>query len=304
MVSISEKIVRKVSRGRTPCERRGIKKTWIEVREIYLCEYLYKNSQVLVVSSWKDVKKRLMAKTTSIELQHSPGDEIENLCLELVRAFVLSLTQHSPAQFDTALQHLFDWIEAHNEDAYAWHTALSTLRRGLPGLLSVDSSADLGFADTLIDRARLVVAEIAQRQATDVLLRHMETSNRLGLMTSQLLAALDVSDSTSILEQHLPKLGIQQALVAFYSARDDDPLSQCTILLGVNLSDSRTGYQFLTREFPPPGLYHPDQAVQLVILPLVIDEHTTGFVALSANNLELCAAIVHNLAAAFCKRSC
>ena len=69
----------------------------------------------------------------------------------------------------------------------------------------------------LVDRARLVVAETAQRQATEVLLRHMDTSNRLGLMTSQLLAALDLSASTSILEQHLPQLGVKHALVALYS---------------------------------------------------------------------------------------
>ena len=56
---------------------------------------------------------------------------------------------------------------------------------------------------------------------------------------------------------------------------------------------------FVTREFPPPGLYPADVPVQLAVLPLIIDEHTTGFVAFSATNLDPCAAIVHNLAAAF-----
>jgi signal transduction histidine kinase len=117
-------------------------------------------------------------------------------------------------------------------------------------------------------------------------------------MTSQLLAAMDVSDSAGILEQHLPKLGIQHALVVLYSSREDDPLSQASVLLGMHLPENWTGKQFLTHKFPPPGLYPSEQAVQLALLPLVIDEHTTGFVALSAGNLELCAAIVHNLAAA------
>jgi signal transduction histidine kinase/DNA-binding LacI/PurR family transcriptional regulator/CheY-like chemotaxis protein len=241
---------------------------------------------------------RAMAKATSIEFQYSPNEQIETLCLELVQALASSLTRHGPVEFDAALQHLFEWIEAHGEDAYAWHSALSTLRRNLPNLLATIPDADPQLADTLIDRARLVVAEIAQRQATDVLLRHKDTSNRLGLMTSQLLTALDVSDTNAILEQHLPKLGIQHALVALYSSREDDPLSQAAVLLGMNLPGNWAGAQFLTREFPPPGLYPSDQAVQLALLPLVIDEHTTGFVALSAGNLELCAAIVYNLGAA------
>lgn len=204
---------------------------------------------------------------------------------------------HNPARFDAALQRLVEWVEAQGEEAYAWHAAFSTLRRGLPNLLSVQEGTQPGFADTLVDRARLVITEIAQRQANDTLLRHMETSNRLGLMTSQLLAALDISDTTSILAQHLPQLGFQHALVALYAPREDDPLSHYTILLGAGLGERMAGPQFSTREFPPQGLYPSDSAFQLVLLPLEIDEQTNGFVALSATNLELCAAIVHNLAA-------
>ena len=58
------------------------------------------------------------------------------------------------------------------------------------------------------------------------------------------------------------------------------------------------GRQFLTREFPPPGLYPPEALFQLAILPLVIDARLVGFAALNATNLEPCAAIVHNLASA------
>jgi len=240
----------------------------------------------------------LMAEAASVEVQHSSSDEIETLCLDLVRAFQSSLAHHDPTRFDDALERLVDWVEMQSEDAYAWHAAFSTLRRGLPNLLSVQVGAEPGFADTLVDRARLVISEIAQRQANDTLVRHMETSNRLGLMTSQLLAALDVTDAAKILARHLPKLGFQHAVVARYSPTEDDPLSHYTILLGMDLADSEAGLLFSTREFPPPSLFPSNSAFQLALLPLEIDEQTAGFVALSATNLELCAAIVHNLAAA------
>ena len=56
---------------------------------------------------------------------------------------------------------------------------------------------------------------------------------------------------------------------------------------------------FTTREFPPDRpVSVRETAYRLAILPIVIDEHTSGFVALSATNLEPCAAIVHNLASA------
>lgn len=241
---------------------------------------------------------RAMAEATLVEARHSTRQEIETLCLNLTHTFASSLSRNDPALFDAALQQLFDWLELHGEDAYAWHAALSILRRGLSNLRPLVPGANLAFANLLIDRARLEISQQVQRQATDALLRHMEMANRLGLMTSQLLAAFDASESASILAHHLPQLGIQYALVALYSPQEDDPLSHCRVLLDAGLPKSGAGRQFRVREFPPPGLYPSDLAFQLAILPLVIDDLTTGFVAFSATNLESCAAIVHNLASA------
>ncbi|HTX92803.1 MAG TPA: substrate-binding domain-containing protein [Anaerolineales bacterium] len=239
-----------------------------------------------------------MADAAYLEIRHSPYAEVENLCLNIVNTFQESLSRRDPKRFDAELQHIFTWTELHEEDAYAWHTAFSVLRGGLPALRSTVARSDENFADALVDRARIVIAELAQRQATDVLLRHMETTNRLGLMTSQLLSALDLPSTANILAEHLPQLGIPHALVALYSSKEDDPLAEGRILFDVGLPENTAGTRFTTREFPPPGQYPADKAFQLVLLPLIIDENTTGFVAMSATNLEPCAAIVHNLASA------
>jgi len=242
---------------------------------------------------------RLMAEAALIEAQHSTPEEIEQLCLKLILAFSSSLEHNEPAAFDGALQHLLDWLESQNEDANAWHAAFSTLRSSLADLLAAIPEATLAFADSLIDRARLEVAEQAQRQTADALLRHMDMSNRLGLMTSQLLTMLDATDSANVLAYHLPQLGLQHVLVAAYASHNDDPLSQATVLLDAGLPVTHVDRQFTTREFPPPGFYPANVPFQLAVLPLVIDERTTGFAAFSATNLDPCAAIVHNLGAAF-----
>jgi signal transduction histidine kinase/DNA-binding response OmpR family regulator len=241
----------------------------------------------------------LMADAVLIEAQHSVREDIERLCLNLIRAFSSSLAHNESVPFERALQQLFEWLEAQAEDANAWHAAFSTLRGALTDLLASIPQATLAFADTLIDRARLEIAEQVQRQATDALLRHMEMSDRLGLMTSQLLTTLDATESANVLADHLPQLGLQHVLVAVYASHAEDPLSQATVLLDAGLPASHVGRQFATREFPPPGLYPVDVPFQLAMLPLIIDERTTGFAAFSATNLDPCAAIVHNLAAAF-----
>ena len=139
-----------------------------------------------------------------------------------------------------------------------------------------------------------------ERQTTEMLVKHMETTNRLGLMTSQLLAALDMSDTARILTEHLPQLGIAHAFVGLYLPGEDDPCFHSRWLLGTGIPDrdGKAGSQFVTREFPPLDMYPSESAYQLAILPLIIDEHSSGFVAFSAANLEPCAAIVHNLASA------
>ncbi len=244
------------------------------------------------------VLARTMAEATLVEARHSTRQEFEELSLQLTGAFAASLASGTAGPFDTALQHLVGWLDGRGEDAYSWHAALSNLRRGLSRLAPLIPGASPLFGDSLIDRARLEIAELAQRQATYALLRHMEMSSRLGLMTSQLLAAPDASASARILDQHLPHLGIDHALVALYAPQEDDPCSLCTVLLAVGLPEDAVGRQFRAREFPPAGLYPADRAHQLAILPLVVDDQTTGFVAFSATNLEPCAGILHNLASA------
>jgi signal transduction histidine kinase/CheY-like chemotaxis protein len=241
---------------------------------------------------------RLMAGAIYLEARHSRPEEIDRLCTDIAHAFTAGLVEHNPEILDLELQRLFDWLDAYGEDANAWDAPFSTLHRGLPGLLSMIPEADAGLAETMIHRARLSIAEMSQRQAADALVKHKLTSNRLGLMTSQLQTALNVKDIGKILAEHLPKLGIQRALAVQYLPREDDPVSCGQILLDVGDSIDGTGREFSTRVFPPPGLYEPRSPFQLAILPLLIDEHTMGFVALSASNLEPSAAIVHNLASA------
>jgi signal transduction histidine kinase/DNA-binding response OmpR family regulator/ABC-type sugar transport system substrate-binding protein len=243
-----------------------------------------------------------MTEVTLGEARRSGREEVEGLCLALARAFMASLEANDSAPFDAAMSRLLDWLEGRDEDAYVWHSALSTLRAGLADQSPLASMANLVFADAMIDRARLEIAEQVQRRATDALLRHMEMTNRLGLMTSQLLTALDASESArmqsirDILAKHLPQLGIEHALAALYSAQEDSSLPRCTVVLDAGLPKS--GRQFPARDFPPPSLYPEGEAFRLALLPLTIDDRVAGFVAFSATDLEPCAAIVHNLASA------
>jgi signal transduction histidine kinase/CheY-like chemotaxis protein len=264
----------------------------------YISAASYDPSTMMDIKTYQTTLAHLMADCTFVEINYGTHEEIVSLCLSAVKGFFLSLEQHELLPFDNAVKGIADWVELNNEDAYAWYPAFFILRDCLKRISSLIPDADLNLANSMVDRAQHVIVDMTQRQAAMALLRHMETSDRLGLMTSQLLAALEISSIADILANHLPQLGIQHALVAHYTHREDDPLSHATVLLNVGISESSLGDEFSTRQFPPPGLFPAEATFQLAILPLVVDDVTSGFVALSITHLELCAAIVHNLASA------
>jgi signal transduction histidine kinase/DNA-binding LacI/PurR family transcriptional regulator/DNA-binding response OmpR family regulator len=238
---------------------------------------------------------RLMADAIFPEARRIRPDNIDRLCEEMAHAFVGSLVERNPEKLDLALE---EWLKTYGEDATAWDAPFAALRRELPSLLSMIPEADAGMAETMLNRARLSIAELSHRQAADALVKHKLTSDRVGLMTSQLQTALNVKDIGRILTEHLPQLGIQRALAVQYLPREDDPVSSGRILLDVGGTVDATGKEFPTRTFPPPGLYDDSAPFQLAVFPLLIDERTNGFAVLSASNLEPSAAIVHNLASA------
>jgi signal transduction histidine kinase/DNA-binding LacI/PurR family transcriptional regulator/CheY-like chemotaxis protein len=238
---------------------------------------------------------RLMADEVFLEARRSRPDEIDRLCRDIAHAFIVSLLKRDPETLDLDLQ---DWLETYGADAGAWDAPFAALRRALPRLLPMIPDADAQLAETMLNRVRLSIAELSHRQAIDALVKHKLTANRVGLMTSQLQTALNVGEIGRILAEHLPKLGIGRALAVQFLPREDDPVSGGRILLDVGGVTDETGKEFPTRTFPPPGLCPPSAPFQLAVFPLVIDERTTGFAALSAANLEPSAAIIHNLASA------
>jgi signal transduction histidine kinase/AraC-like DNA-binding protein len=251
-----------------------------------------------LIVSWAGLV-RAMAEATLVEARHSAVDEVEDWCRRLVEAFTTSLGRMDMAPFAAEMLGLLRWIDARNEEAHAWHAAISILRHGLPALLDqppADGARE--YADTLLDWARMGINERVRRQTTQALARHMAMADQLGLMTAQLLTTLNEPQITAILAQHLPAIGIQHMLVGLYILQAEDPVAQSSVLLCIGLAGNLVGCRFTTREFPPPGFYSDDAPFQLALLPLIVDDVLVGFCALDAANLEPDAAIMRNLAAA------
>jgi signal transduction histidine kinase/CheY-like chemotaxis protein len=241
---------------------------------------------------------RAMAGAAWIDGLSSSPEEIEAQCTLFVAGLVESLTRQSADISVATTQRALAWTEARWEGGQLWQAGITYLYQNLDRLLQLTPRADPAFASGLLDRLRLQIGDQIQRQTTRALLAHMDLTAQLGLMTAELLTAMNVPESAEILARHLPLVGIQNALVALYQGPEEDESAQSVVLISAGLPSSVNGRRFEPRKFPLRDIYPAHQPLRLTLLPLALDGDTSGFVAFSAPNPELCAAIVHNLTAA------
>lgn len=239
----------------------------------------------------------MMAQAALVEARNSLLEDLQEQCTSFLRALVESLRRQDPQTIMDKLQMALAWTDERDEDAHIWQAGVTILYQKIGTLLNLVPQARQEFVAGLIDRVHLELSDQIQRRITRSMIEHMDMMSQLGLMTAELLTAMNVEESAEILNRHLPRVGIEDVLVAVYDPHSDDHTSRATVLLTAGLEGVANGRRFATRAFPTPEIYPAHQARQLMILPLDVERDMVGFVAFSALNPELCAAVVHNLSA-------
>lgn len=239
-----------------------------------------------------------MAEAAFTEARNVPFEQLKTECLAYLRALTISLENNSVQPVLDETERLLTWAEERGEDAQLWQTGTDILIHKIDSVAMLVPAANPSFASNMLNRTRLEIGENIQRQITRSLVTHMDMMAQLGQLTAEMLAAVNLDESAEILTRWLPRVGIKNALVALYIPDEEENTLHSTVLFGTGSFNRFKGLRFISRQFPIPEIITPGQLMQLTILPLKVDEKTTGFVAFDAPNPELCAAIVHNLSAA------
>ena len=240
---------------------------------------------------------RKIADSVAAEARHYSLDDLDAMSERLLAALVSSVKQADATSFHQTLADLLRLTDARGEDVYIWHAAISTLQNEI-ARMPIQLELLRRPAEPWLTQAHLTISEQSRRQTTGALIHQMEMAERLGLMTSQLLAVMDTAQIATILAEHLQGVGIQHSLVAFFLPEEDDPFASSTCVLRCGLQGEPASLRFVTRHFPQPDFYPSIKSLHLAVLPLIIQGQNVGFVAFDASNLEPCAVIMRNLAAA------
>lgn len=239
-----------------------------------------------------------MAKASLIEARNSLLEDLQEQCKLFLEKLLESLRLRDAVPILGELKQVLAWTDERGEDAHIWQAGIAILYQQMNSLRKLVPEAEPGFTASLIDRLHLEISDQIQRRTTRSMLEHMDMMSQLGLMTAELLTAMNIPETAEILARHLPKVGISNLLVALYAGDGEDATAQATILFTAGLSGIVPGQKFETRTFPTSEIYPSGSPAQWIILPLDVDGKTPGFAAFDAPNPELCAGIVHNLRAA------
>jgi diguanylate cyclase (GGDEF)-like protein len=222
------------------------------------------------------------------------GEQTYRHCTNLVEAFHASLKEGNSNSFQEKLIAFLQEIELADENIDIWQNAISILRREMFKLPATWRKAQTKrLAEDMLHQARSAISESAQRQVYRHQYHKQIADQTLGEFTSRLSAILDERQAVEILEANLKEIGIKHARVALFESEQDDPVARSAIL---NPHLEPVSQRFPTRAFPPPGLYPLDEILNIIILPLVFQEESLGYIAFDASNLEPCATVARQLA--------
>lgn len=263
------------------------------------------------------MSEAVLAESTLAEGRRLKVDEVRELCERLWQTLLMALAEGDSMRFESVLVAVLGRTAAVGDDIFGWQAAISVLERHIPVFLPVDPSAARRQQEEYLRQAEQVAArrkaEEWLRQAHLLIGREMQQqhiryrvqresiADLSGLLLARLLTARDEGEIFKILAGSLPALGLERVRVALFEPEADDPVA-CSRLRTL------TGEQescFPSREFPPSELYPDEPTFHLALLPLVIPEVGSGFVAFDVSdtrrgtaNLDLCAVLVQQLAAA------
>lgn len=247
------------------------------------------NQQATIIES---IKRAVLSET-----QWFQANVVNDLCEQLVGAFIKSLEDRNQLPFQKAVDELLERADAEDDDAHIWQAAISSLRQSAPALMETLQRQELTErVGEMLDEARNVISERMRRQHGRHTFAQKWMLNRIGSLTARLLLTSDSSQILDVLSEDLPAMGIQRASLSFFDPEKDDPVAWS--MLHAVPRDQGIPIRYSTRRFPPPELYPPNERFSLILLPLVSPVGPTGFISYDLIDIELAGPITQQISAA------
>lgn len=187
--------------------------------------------------------------------------------------------------FRAAYDRLLEQALRSGSEVSSGNAIISALRKQLTVCAGEDLK-QLRQVESLLHDARILTSDVVERSEAQKRIRAQNWSRDISEVSAKLLATFDLTKLNRALREQLPRLGISSCLLARYSiARPGHAL-----LVGYfdknRTQDERLGAEFVAAELAPAGLVPVDDAVQLIVEPLVHEQEAIGFVVFKHGEAE------------------
>jgi DNA-binding LacI/PurR family transcriptional regulator len=246
------------------------------------------------------LEERLAAKMAAAvwaETHQLGYEQVRTWCRQLIAGFVHDIQHPGQSTFRQALDWLLSQTSEEGDEIDLWQHAVSILAGSLPDVVFPSPEpSTLERRYELLDYARVAISAASARRHRKYVVDQHWTLDRIGLLTAQLLSALDETEVYDALAEHLPLMGITLAAVAELAPEGEDSVGWSSVrtVIPPHLPVVRLH----TRSFPPAELAGGDRAWSLALVPLVNARRQLGYGIFDTSQLGLYGAIVQQVAEA------
>ena len=242
-----------------------------------------------------------MNTAVSNQSQRLLAHQIHASCKQLVDSFLISVNKEDETPFYQALNEVLQLSESVDENLNIWSDSPLILKSRLAELIRSEIEKDVDakhkFAGLLLDHALVTISKRARQQHSKHIFEITHLEDQLELVSAQFFAAWDEARIYELLQQHASLIGTRRIEAVLFEATEADSFGGSRLQTKSPLQSENPS--FSSRCFPPDGLYENATPFCLALLPLVIQEGDTGFIAFDANQkLGSFASITRQLAAA------
>jgi signal transduction histidine kinase/DNA-binding LacI/PurR family transcriptional regulator len=223
-------------------------------------------------------QEKLLAEIKQATIQTS----IENLSIDwaeqLVQAFLVDIDGQTTDSFLTTLEGILDQLITAGIDAFIWQNVLSVLRRYA---LAYFDHETLLRAENLVQQARVLIGEIAQRTLLRQEIREKEYTQTLRRIAQALIATFDLDRLRDVLIQEFPALDIPGCYLCLYENLQA-PTEMAQLILAYHHSRQNElesqGNRFPSRQLVPSGMLAREKRYSMVVKALYFEDMQLGFV--------------------------
>jgi diguanylate cyclase (GGDEF)-like protein len=227
--------------------------------------------------------------------QERDGIILSQLITKLVQAFFEGFKNSESINFERSILDLIQEIERSYADINLFQKVISVLRyQFYKDQGSILQQKEQLFAEDLFHKVRVAISESAQRIDNRYKFESDINNHNLSILITRLSSSLDEHTAIKILDENLPEIGIRYSKVFLFKPEKNDPVAFSSLIRST--VDEKINEQFSTREFPPKGLFSPDELLNIVLIPIVFQNVHFGYAAFDIADLTACATISRQLA--------